>query len=351
MLPCDSLIDNNCSLENCLNSNVISEKYDKKSTEDQSIEDNNINNISNKEEYIEKPFKDNKNNNVINNYNNNTDNNNSNNNILSNNSLVKINNKSIESIQKINKLEIKKSSEKQIIDINNNSINKCYSEPNKIIIDENVKKILLPQIKEDGDKVIYYGHDLNSGKKYKYKSIVIQSTKKLEQGNLNKKPYVWDNHQLYNQLQKSNRKPSPKLNIIDVLKSHITKQIINKVNLSYVYKGTAAFSVFLILQILINKRIRNYSASFLQISVFALTSFLSTYSIFVLINSVSGSNILSNQNKLINNSNNKHNTRNNFYKALTCNSNNNINNNNIVKKENNSLSNKLKKSYYDSDEE
>ena len=157
-----------------------------------------------------------------------------------------------------------------------NNINKKYYKPSEYML------VTLPEIKEDGDKVVYITEDDVFGKKIVFKSIILESSKKIEEEKKNFKPYQWDNLHKFQAL-KSNKDPLPKFNFYSILKAQIAKSMLTKIKPATVYKSVSAFSLFLLLQILISKKMRNYSVGFIRFIVFSLTSALSTYSLYLII--------------------------------------------------------------------
>lgn len=154
------------------------------------------------------------------------------------------------------------------------NIERQYYKPSEYML------VTLPKIKEDGDKVIYYGDDNYSGQKIVLESVVIQSTKKLEEENKKRKPFVWDNYELYRKLQTSAKsKINASLNFFEVFRVYLSKSLSGKLNVATIYKGAAGFSVFFVLQLLINRKLRRYSLSLVHFLVFMATSVLSTYSV------------------------------------------------------------------------
>jgi hypothetical protein len=136
---------------------------------------------------------------------------------------------------------------------------------------------------EYNDNIIYLMNGGKISKKMMLRSVVLQSSQKLKRESKKKfqspSEFKWDNMEKYKKIY-SNKDKKGKSDFIKILKAHIYKQIFNKVKTSTIYKSASIFSIILIIQLLISKRMRNYSSSFFKVFVYLLTSGLSTYSIY-----------------------------------------------------------------------
>ena len=143
----------------------------------------------------------------------------------------------------------------------------------------------LPEILEQGDKVFYIAEDHVSGQKKVYKSVVLTSSKKIEEEKkIKDAPFVWDNYHKYAKLhaERSRHNETKKFNFMEVLKGYISKSLFGKVNKAAIYKSIGAFGVVFLLQILVNRNLRRYSLSSLKTLIFLTTSLMTSYSVYTL---------------------------------------------------------------------
>lgn len=179
--------------------------------------------------------------------------------------------------------------------ITNNSNDKKYYQPSEYVL------VNLPEILEKDNEVFYIDDDV-SGKKKIYKSVVITSSKKLEEERItkNKSPYVWDNLQKYYKLKEKEAKTKAKqiFNFMELVKQQVYKNLIGKINKKVVFKSAAAFIAAFIIQIIINRGMRRYSLSALKTLIFFVTSVVTSMSVYVIANKyIEGEDNINEQNQ------------------------------------------------------
>lgn len=151
--------------------------------------------------------------------------------------------------------------------------NKNYYQPNEFLM------VKLPSVKEEDNKVFYYidddddcNNNLCNNKKV-YKSIVISSTKKMKENEQNKnKPYIWDNYKKYFQMNSKGGTTSGGKNMLELVKNHILKAIFSRFSKQSITKGGLVFISTLIVQVILSRKIRSFSKSYLTMLLSTIVS-------------------------------------------------------------------------------
>jgi hypothetical protein len=179
----------------------------------------------------------------------------------------------------------------KICNVKKEKKNLNYYQPNEFLL------VKLPSVKEEDNKVYYYidDDDCNNTTSTKdnkkvYKSIVISSTKKMKEKEQNMtKPYIWDNYKKYFQINSKNGRLAEGKHMLELVKNYILKAIFSRISKQSIAKGTFVILSTVLVQIILSRKIRTFSKSYITMLISTLISSSISYLVVSKISSIASS--------------------------------------------------------------